>query len=117
MNDPRTDGFRSAKCNLLKRRALEIFQLYGPLNPPAWAAIAKMHPVRSAYSYLLRLHRFGLLNRERDFRGLLIYSLSQRGRERLSWLSIPNHPKPSQTRPTEVTSGATIPDASTRIHS
>ena len=45
-----------------------------------------MQPVRAAYSYLLRLHRWGLLQRERDPRGLIIYSLTERGRDRLDWL-------------------------------
>ena len=81
--------------NSLKRRSLEIFVLYGRLNPPAWALLANMTPVRSSYSYLLRLHRFGLLNRERDSEGLLIYTMSERGRERLNWLQIPNHTNPS----------------------
>ena len=83
--------------NSLKRRALEIFERYGRLNPPAWAVLANMQPTRSSYSYLLRLHRFGLLNRERDTRGFLIYTISERGRERLNWLQIPNHTKSSQT--------------------
>ena len=77
------------RSNALKRRALEIFANYGNLNPPAWAVLAKMFPIRSSYTYLLRLHRFGLLNRERDHRGLLIYAISPRGRERLAWLSGP----------------------------
>jgi len=79
--------------NSLKRRALGIFARYGSLNPPAWASLADFSPVRGAYTYLLRLHRFGLLNRERDAQGLLIYTISQRGRERLNWLSIPNRPR------------------------
>jgi len=83
--------------NSLKRRALEILLSYGPLNPPAWALLANMRPVRSSYSYLLRLHRFGLLIRERDSKGLLIYKISERGRQRLNWLQIPNHTKTSQT--------------------
>lgn len=74
------------RANFLKCRALEIFSRYGALNPPAWAVLAKMQPVRSAYTYLLRLHRFGLLNRGRDHQGFLVYSISTRGRERLRWL-------------------------------
>lgn len=75
------------KANSLKRRALKIFRDYGALNPPAWAALANFQPMRSAYSYLLRLHRFGLLERTWDQSGLLLYSLSERGRLRLRWLS------------------------------
>ena len=75
--------------NALKLRSLQIFADYGPLNPPAWSELAKFYPVRAAYTYLLRLHRFGLLNRSRDASGLLLYTLSDRGRERLKWLSNP----------------------------
>jgi hypothetical protein len=77
--------------NCLKRRALEVFAVYGPLNPAAWAALTPMNPVRSAYTYLLRLHRFGLLNRNRDLNDFLVYSLSPRGVERLTWLQQHHH--------------------------
>jgi hypothetical protein len=77
---------RDGSPNSLKHRALEVFALYGPLNPPAWAVLTPLYPIRSAYTYLLRLHRFGLLNRNRDANDLLVYSLSGRGRERLLWL-------------------------------
>ena len=96
MNDQNTNRAVPTERNSLKRRALEIFRTYGPLNPPAWATLAKMYPIRSSYSYLLRLHRFGLLNRERDSQGLLMYTISQRGRDRLNWLS---NPKPSAIIP------------------
>src|SRR4051794_23601680 len=89
----------SSGSNSLKRRALEIFERYGRLNPPAWAVLANMRPTRSSYSYLLRLHRFGLLNRERDTRGFLIYTISERGRERLNWLSSLHSPQSSQIIP------------------
>ena len=82
--------------NSLKRRALEIFLRYGCLNAPAWAMLVNMQPVRSSYSYLLRLHRFGLLTREHDSEGLLMYRISERGRQRLNWLQITNHTKTSQ---------------------
>lgn len=77
---------RMPRFNSLKRRALAIFENRGWLNPPAWAVIAGFWPVRAAYSYLLRLHRFGLLHRRRDARGLLVYRLSARGQKRLAWL-------------------------------
>jgi hypothetical protein len=72
--------------NSLKRRALAAFDSRGSMNPPAWAIVTGMTPARSAYTYLLRLHRFGLLDRNRDARGQLVYSLSARGRQRLAWL-------------------------------
>src|SRR5262249_26025352 len=97
--------------NELKFRALEVFKLYGPLNPPAWSALTEFFPVRASYSYLLRLHRFGLLSRTRDRAGLLLYSLSDRGRERLKWLQIPNGPNPSPPRSEETTRANTLPSA------
>jgi len=55
---------RSPRYNQLKRKALEIFARQGGwLTPPEWAVLAGFYPIRSAYSYLLRLHRFGLLER------------------------------------------------------
>jgi hypothetical protein len=105
------NSIRNPEHNRLKLRTLEIFNLYGPLNPPAWAVLAKFLPIRASYSYLLRLHRFGLLNRTRDKSGLLLYSLSDRGWKRLQWLSIPNDPNPSLLKPEETTRDARIPNA------
>jgi hypothetical protein len=76
----------SGNYNSLKYRALEVFENRGWLSPPAWAVIAKFYPARAAYSYLKRLHRWQLLDRARDRSGLLLYRLSPRGVERLSWL-------------------------------
>jgi hypothetical protein len=72
--------------NERKRLALQIFAERGQLYPTEFAAIAGIFPVRACHSYLLRLHRFGLLDRRKDRRGLLTYSLSPRGRRRLAWL-------------------------------
>lgn len=77
---------RPAKFNLLKLRALDAFEKHGWMNPPVWAALVGFYPARAAYSYLLRLYRFGLLQRKKDASGLILYSLSRRGRERLAWL-------------------------------
>ena len=77
---------RPANFNLLKIRALEAFENRGLINPPVWAALVGFYPARAAYSYLLRLYRFGLLQRQMDPRGLILYTLSKRGRERLAWL-------------------------------
>lgn len=74
------------KYNALKRHALGIFENRGWLSPPAWAVLAGFYPVRAAYSYLRRLHRWNLLDRTLDGRGLLLYRLSPRGGERLAWL-------------------------------
>jgi hypothetical protein len=72
--------------NSLKRHALAVFENRGWLSPAAWAALAKVYPVRSAYSYLKHLHRWQLLERAVNRRGLLLYRLSARGAERLAWL-------------------------------
>jgi len=74
------------KYNSLKRHALAVFEHRGWLSPAAWAVLAKVYPVRSAYSYLKHLHRWKLLDRALDRRGLLLYRLSARGAERLAWL-------------------------------
>lgn len=75
-----------AKYNSLKRRALAVFEHRGWLSPPAWAVLAGFYPVRASYTYLKHLHKWKLVDRSLDRRGLLLYRLSQRGRERLAWL-------------------------------
>jgi len=77
---------RSPRYNQLKKRALEIFAHHGGwLAPPEWAVLSEFYPIRASYSYLLRLHRFGLLERRRSAVSVL-YQLSERGRQRLAWL-------------------------------
>jgi len=71
--------------NRLKIRVLRALQR-GWLNPPTICTLVGFFPIRAMYSYLLRLHRWGLLERRRDSRGLLLYRLSKRGFERLEWL-------------------------------
>lgn len=71
--------------NELKAKALDVFATQGPMSIPEWAISVRFYPVRAAYTYLLRLHRWGLLVRSRE-RGRLTYSLSARGRRRLAWL-------------------------------
>jgi hypothetical protein len=78
---------RSPRYNKLKRHALEIFERHGDwLNPPQWAVLAGFFPVRAAYSYLKRLHHFGLLERTAPTGGCVRYRISQRGKHRLIWL-------------------------------
>jgi hypothetical protein len=74
------------RYNARKRQALGVFRERGWLNPPAWALLAGFYPARAAYSYLGRLWRWGLLRREQDSRGLVIYGLSEKGLQRLVWL-------------------------------
>jgi hypothetical protein len=77
---------RSAKFNFLKMRALEAFEKRGSLNPVLFAVHVGFYPARAAYTYLLRLHRFGLLLRQKDSNGMICYAISTRGIERLDWL-------------------------------
>jgi len=78
---------RSPRYNALKLSFLSAFaQAGGWLNPPAAAVLVGFYPIRASYSYLLRLHRFGLLQRRRSARGLILYRLSERGQTRLDWL-------------------------------
>jgi DNA-binding transcriptional regulator PaaX len=77
---------RSPRYNKLKKHTLETFERRaGWISPPEWAVLVGFYPVRAAYSYLLRLHRFGLLERQESPRGVL-YSLSEKGRQRIAWL-------------------------------
>jgi len=78
----------SPRYNKLKKRALEVFERYGGwLTPSEWAVLAGFYPIRAAYSYLLRLHRFGLLDRKITM-GRVLYKTSERGKNRLAWLQI-----------------------------
>ncbi len=78
--------------NELKRLALSIFEKAKNggqvwVSPPEWAVLARCFPIRGAYSYLRKLHRWGLLlERRRGRQGRLNYALSKRGQERLEWL-------------------------------
>jgi len=65
--------------NERKAQALEIFTQYSKLRPPDWAVVAGFYPMRASFSYLLRLHRMGLLRRGRDWRKRIVYELSPHG--------------------------------------
>jgi len=80
------ENLAPTRFNVLKHRTLAIFNRCGWLNPAAWAVLAGFHPARAAYSYLLHLHRSGLLLRRHNSRGLLLYGLSAQGSRRLLWL-------------------------------
>jgi hypothetical protein len=97
--------------NGLKIRTLTLFANYGWLTPRKYANLAGFSPLRASYSYLLRLRKFGLLKRTRDSKGSLVYGLTDRGRARLDWLTIPNGPKQSQPIPEETTHAVAIPNA------
>ncbi len=72
--------------NSLKIRVLTVLHQRGWLNPPAVAELVGFRALRGMYSYLGRLHRYGLLQRRHDARGLILYRLSDRGAARLHWL-------------------------------
>jgi hypothetical protein len=77
------------RYNKLKEHALRVFECHGGwIGPTEWAVLAGFYPIRSAYSYLLRLHRFGLLERYQTGWGI-VYRLSERGANRLQWLTKP----------------------------
>jgi len=65
--------------NERKMQALEIFTNYNEMRPPDWAVVAGFYPMRASFSYLLRLHRMGLLRRSRDWRERIVYRLSRHG--------------------------------------
>jgi DNA-binding PadR family transcriptional regulator len=73
---------------MTKAEVLSIFDRVGGFLTPDQVS-SKLQPRpdrRSAYSYLLRLSRQGLLERNHAGRGLLAYRLSDRGRQRLAYL-------------------------------
>jgi len=73
---------------MTKVEVLSIFDRAGGFLTPDQVC-AKLHPLpdrRSAYSYLLRLFRQGLLERNQAGRGRLAYRLTDRGRQRLEYL-------------------------------
>lgn len=65
--------------NQRKNQALEIFVQHQELRPREYAVAAGFYPMRASYSYLLHLHRMGLLHRNRDYRGRIVYRLSAHG--------------------------------------
>jgi hypothetical protein len=72
--------------NTLKIRVLDALSGRGWLSAPMIATLSGFRPVRAIYTYLLRLQRWGLVARRRNARGLLIYSISERGQQRRAWL-------------------------------
>lgn len=68
-----------AKFNQRKKKTLEYFATRGWTYAPRAAVDLGVYPTRAEASYLLRLHRWGLLYRARDRRGRVIYRLSPRG--------------------------------------
>jgi len=73
---------------MTKPEVLSIFERAGGfLTPDQVSGKLQARPNRrSAYSYLLRLSKQGLLEHNHAGRGRLAYRLSDRGRQRLAYL-------------------------------
>ncbi len=74
---------------MTKREVLSIFDHTGGFLTPDQVRTKLQPPPdrRSVYSYLLRLHRQGLLMRNQTRRGTLAYRLTERGQARLEYLN------------------------------
>ena len=72
--------------NRLKIRVLVALESRGWLNAAMVSALAGFRPVRAIYIYMRRLERWGLVRRRKPLGGMILYSISKRGRERLAWL-------------------------------
>ncbi len=74
---------------MTKREVLSIFDHTGGFLTPDQVRTKLQPPPdrRSVYSYLLRLHRQGLLERNQTRRGTLAYRLTERGQARLEYLN------------------------------
>jgi hypothetical protein len=71
--------------NERKLRTLEVFAKAYPdsIRPEAYAWNLGKLPARAAYTYLVKLWRWGLLSRQGN---PVRYQITQRGRKRLAWL-------------------------------
>ena len=91
--------------NERKLQVLEAFATHGQMRPIHLASEVGIYPVRRAYTYLLRLHRWGYLHRGRDYMGQLLYRLSPKGARYLLWrrrgTSVVSAKSASQTRANE----------------
>jgi DNA-binding IclR family transcriptional regulator len=76
------------RYNRLKQRTLSAFADAGGewLKPKEIANRLNFLPRRSAWTYLKRLRRFGLLERRSFGKGTLHYRISKAGTARLQWL-------------------------------
>ncbi len=74
--------------NKLKQRTLSVLaEAEGQwLRPKEVARQLDFRPRRSAWTYLNRLRRFGLLQRRFSGKGTLQYRISKAGVARLQWL-------------------------------
>jgi len=76
------------RYNKLKLQVLSLFASNGGrwLHPGEAAERLDFFPARSAWTYLKRLWRFGLLERRSSGKGTLEYRISEQGAARLRWL-------------------------------
>lgn len=74
--------------NVRKIAVLKLLANNGPMTPPEIAVRTRRYPVRAMYSYMLHLAKWGLVTRGRRVRrGRMLYQLTEKGRQRLAWLS------------------------------
>src|SRR5207245_211899 len=73
-------GREERACSTAKRGGKLSVVVSTPLLP-AVEVLVGMFPTRRMYGCLKGLRRWGLLDRRRDARGLVIYKISRRGRE------------------------------------
>ena len=79
---------------MTKQEVLEIFLQAGRFISPdaVCRQLRGFHHRSSVYSYLFRIHRQGLLNRQ-TIHGRIVYQISQRGIERLRFFKSRTQPR------------------------
>lgn len=79
--------------NEKKRKVLGTLARNGPMTPPEIAVRTRLYPIKSMYSYMLRLAGFGLVSRGRQYRrGEMVYALTEKGTARFLWLTAGSRP-------------------------
>lgn len=73
--------------NELKIRVLGALESGNWTSAAAISSVAGFRPKRAVYSYLLRLQRWGLVRRWRRIGRRVSFAITDRGRERLAWLT------------------------------
>ena len=74
------------KYNELKKNVLAVLETRGWLTPQMIKSLSGFRGTAVAW-YLNRLKDYGLLHRRGRYRGrLIVFRISQRGRQRLAWL-------------------------------
>ena len=74
--------------NEKKLAVLKALARNGPMTPAEIAVAVGRYPVWAMYSYMRRLAGMGLVTRGRQYRrGRMLYWLTEKGTQRLSWLN------------------------------